>query len=49
MYNNGMIDMIRPEVDPQLIEQIKKKYPETEKLSNADVIDWALRILINKK
>lgn len=41
--------MIRPEVDPQLIEQIKKNHPEIEKLSNADVIDWALRVLINKK
>ena len=41
--------MLRPEVDSDLLKEIKTAYPEVEALSAADIIGWAFRKLIQEK
>lgn len=53
MYNNRthleIKTVLRPEVESELIEEVKKAFPELQKLSAADIIGFALRKLIQEK
>jgi hypothetical protein len=44
------MNMIRPEIDEDLIRKIKMNYPtETWKLGNAETITWAVNKLLKAK
>jgi len=33
-------------LDSELVQRLKKKYPEIQRLTATDVVDWALRKLL---
>jgi len=40
------MEIVRPVVDADLVEQVKKKFSEVKGLSATGVVDWALRYLL---
>jgi hypothetical protein len=41
--------MARINVDYNLVEEVKAKYPEISRLSTTDIVDWAMRKLLAKE
>lgn len=39
--------MARVMVNDELVEQLRKKYPELERLNATDIADWAMRKMLH--
>ena len=43
-----MANTVRPPVNLELLDEIKKTYPEVEGLKAKAIVDWALRKLVKE-
>lgn len=37
------------EVEPEIVQQVKKHFPEVQRMTATGVVDWALRLLVAGK